>query len=251
MNPRTLLFRHAEVRIYPDLPALTTATTATIIELGRAALAQRQQFDLALAGGSTPRGVYRHLAAEYASSLSWDRVHLFFGDERHVPPDHPDSNYRMVRESLLANTDLQPQVHRIESELEPGLAADRYEADLRAHFHVRATDQPSFDLILLGMGTDGHTASLFPGTSALHEVNRAVVANAVPQLNTHRITLTFPCLNSARHILFLTAGADKATMLAKVLRGDPAGTTYPAQSVQPRSGRAVWMIDEAAAQTLG
>lgn len=250
MNPRTLLLPHAEVRVFPDIPALTVATAALMLELGRAAIAARGRFDLALAGGSTPRGVYRHLAAQPASALPWDKVHLFFGDERHVPPDHADSNYRMTRESLLANAALQPHVHRIESELEPGLAADRYEADLRAHFKVPAPGQPSFDLILLGMGTDGHTASLFPGTSALHVTDRAVVANHVPQLNTDRITLTFPCLNAARHVLFLTAGADKAAMLAKVLRGDPTGTTYPSQSVQPHFGRPVWMIDEAAAKNL-
>ncbi len=250
MNPRTILYPLAEVRVYPDLPALTVATAATIVELGHLALAQHGRFNLALAGGSTPRGVYRHLAEHSASSLPWDQVHLFFGDERHVPPDHPDSNYRMTRESLLANPALRPHVHRIESELEPGLAADRYEVDLRAHFDVPPPAQPSFDLILLGMGTDGHTASLFPGTSALQVTDRVVVANRVPQLNTDRITLTFPCLNAARRVLFLTAGADKAAMLADVLRGDPAGTTYPSQLVQPHSGRAVWMIDEAAAKNL-
>jgi len=250
MNPEILRLPSAEVRIFPDTTALTRATAAEILRVGAESIAKRGRFDLALAGGSTPRGVYRLLAEQHARALAWENVHLFFGDERHVPPAHPDSNYRMALESLLANPAICPQVHRIEAELPAKDAASRYEAELRTHFKAVPPAMPTFDLILLGLGIDGHTASLFPGTAALAERHRAVVATSVPQLATERITLTYPCINQAREILFLTAGADKATMLANILRGDPTGTTYPAQSIQPASGRLLWMTDEGAATAL-
>lgn len=252
MNPRVLnLPGRGQARIHGSVEALTRATADEIIRAGRVALARHGRFDVALAGGATPRGVYRLLAADYADALPWSQVHLFFGDERAVPPDHPDSNCRMVRESLLSGTPgtaRQSRLHRMEAESPPALAADRYEEELRRHFAAAPPAQPVFDLVLLGMGTDGHTASLFPGTAALGELHRAVVANEVPQLGTTRITLTFPCLNQAREILFLVAGADKAAMLAKVLHGDPTGARYPAQDIRPTSGTLTWMLDEAAAQ---
>ncbi len=250
MTPRILHLRHGQAAVYPDVAALTRTAAEEIVQAGRDAIRDRGRFDLALAGGSTPRAVYQLLAAEYAGALDWDHVHLFFGDERHVPPEHPDSNYRMARESLLTNPALRPRVHRIHAELPTAAAADHYENELRAHFQLPPPGQPAFDLVLLGMGADGHTASLFPGTAALLEDKRAVVANAVPQLNTERITLTFPCLNAARRVLFLTAGADKAAMLAHVLAGDPSGTSYPAQHIRSASGPAVWLTDAAAARVL-
>jgi 6-phosphogluconolactonase len=245
-------FPKGVLRVFPDAETLTHFAANEFIQLGRDAIARHGRFDIALAGGSTPRGIYRHLSAAHAAALPWERVHLFFGDERTVPPEHPDSNFRMVQESLLVHPAIQSQVnvHRIEGELEPGIAADRYEAELRTHFR---TDQPVFDLILLGMGTDGHTASLFPGTAALTAVSRAVVANAVPPLKTQRITLTFPCLNAAREVRFLATGADKAAMLASVLgpSGGSEDYIYPARQVRPSSGGLAWLTDEAAAQSIG
>lgn len=235
------------VRIYADFPALSRAAAEEFVRCGRAAIEQRGRFDVALSGGSTPRSVYSLLASAHAASLPWEKVHLFFGDERHVPPDDPQSNYRMIRESLLATDAITAITHRIEAEQPADEAATRYEEELRKHFEVRPPAQPRFDLVWLGLGTDGHTASLFPNTAALQEQRRVVVANLVPQLQTERITLTFPALNQARRIIFLAAGADKAMVLAEVL-GDAKGKeSYPAQSVRPVDGELLWMIDTAAA----
>lgn len=239
-----------DLRVFPDAPSLSRAAAGEFVSCATEAIQRRGRFDVALAGGSTPRSVYSLLAARHSNDLEWDKVHLFFGDERHVPPDDAGSNFRMVRESLLAAPAIRATVHRIEAERDAATAADRYEATLRRHFQVSPPAQPRFDLVLLGMGADGHTASLFPGTSALAEMSRAVVANAVPQLNTDRITLTFPVLNNAARVIFLVAGGDKAAMLRCALRGDPAGAHYPVQAVRPASGTLTWMIDAAAAAGL-
>jgi 6-phosphogluconolactonase len=235
------------VHVYADTPTLTRAAADEFVRSGADAIRRRGRFDIALAGGSTPRSVYSLLASTHAGSLSWDKVHLFFGDERSVGPDDPQSNYRMVRETLLSNPVMQPVLHRIEAERPAEEAADRYEGELRNHFGVPPPAQPQFDLVLLGMGTDGHTASLFPATAALDEKRRAVVANMVPQLQTKRITLTFPAINQARRVIFLTAGADKATVLAEVLSGMSDGEAYPSQLVRP-AGELHWMVDIAAAK---
>lgn len=237
----------ASVRVYEDFPALSRAAAEEFVGCGRAAIDRRGRFDVALSGGSTPRQVYSLLASACAASLSWEKVHLFFGDERHVPPDDPQSNYRMVAESLLANGAIGAVPHRIEAELPAEEAANRYEQEIRRHFEAPPPAQPRFDLILLGLGTDGHTASLFPNTTALEEKVRSVVANSVPQLRTERITLTFPALNQARHILFLASGPDKAPVLAEVLGNAKGKHAYPSMSVRPVDGELVWMIDAAAA----
>ncbi len=200
-----------------------------------------------LAGGSTPKAAYGILARDYAETVDWGRVHAFFGDERTVPPGHEDSNYRMAREALLDRVPV-GGVHRMRGELPPDEAAASYEEELRAFFGDEGP--PRFDLILLGLGEDGHTASLFPETSALEVTDRLVVANPVLKLDTTRITLTAPVLNAARAVIFLVAGESKAEALKEVLEGDADPRRYPAKLVQPADGP-TWMVDRSAAQRLG
>lgn len=238
------------LRIYPDADSLTQAAAETVLEAYRAAVAERTLFTLALSGGSTPRALYQRLAApDYARLIDWSRVYVFWGDERAVPPDHADSNYRMTRLALLDYVPLPTaNIHRIEGEREPAQAAAVYEDALRQFFALRG-GAARFDLVLLGMGDDGHTASLFPGTAALAETQRWVVANSVPALNTTRITLTFPVINAARQVVFLVAGAGKADMLRRVLE-DQNAPPLPAQQIQPQDGTLVWLVDQAAASHL-
>lgn len=239
--------------VFPDSDALARAAAVQLMELSAAAIADRGVFTLALSGGSTPKKLYALLAADPAfATFPWAKTQIFFGDERHVPPDHAESNYRMTKETLLS-TGLVPDgnVHRVFAELgNAAQAAAEYEAELRRVFvgDARLDDVPRFDVILLGMGPDGHTASLFPGSQALEEKTKWVVSNWVDKFKTDRITFTFPVLNAARTVLLLIAGADKAPMLRQVL-GDTRGT-YPVEHVQPRDGVAVWMLDRAAAAEL-
>lgn len=244
-----------EVKVWPGAPQLWRAAADEFTRAAREAVAARGRFSVALAGGTTPRGAYALLAEDDArrpaQRLPWDQVHLFFGDERHVPPDHQDSNYRMVREALLSRIAIpESNIHRIEGELEAQEAADAYQELLRGFFALGPGEMPRFDLILLGMGLDGHTASLFPGSEALAERTRLVAANWVERFRGFRLTLTYPVLNHAAEVLFLVTGADKAEMLRDVLEGDPSGATYPAQRVRPRAGRLLWYADQAAAARL-
>ena len=251
---RTILLPHAEVRILPDSAALARAAADEFIRSARAAVAAHARFTVALSGGSTPKATFALLATDElrgANKLPWDKVHVFFGDERHVPPDHDDSNYRMATDALLAKVPIPPgNVHRVHAELAAAVAAAEYESELRRVFNPRPGEFPRFDLIVLGMGPDGHTASLFPGTAALEEHRALVVANWVEKLKSHRITLTYPVLNAAAEVLFVAGGADKADMLRHVLLGDPSGHTYPAQFVRPQNGQLLWLMDEAAAGKL-
>lgn len=218
-----------------------------------AALAARGRCAIALAGGRTPRGVYERVA-EAGAAIDWTRVELWFGDERHVPPDHPDSNYRMAREALTGRVPIPAaNVHRIHTEqADPGAAADAYEDDLQRAFDLAPGEWPVFDLVLLGMGADGHTASLFPGTPVLDEEERLVAAVWVERLHTWRVTLTYPVLNHARHVLILVSGADKADTLAQVLdlSSDAGGPRLPIQDIDPIDGRITFVVDEAAASRL-
>jgi 6-phosphogluconolactonase len=237
-----------QVKIVVDNLSLAQAAAQEFHRLAEDAVQKRGRFSVALAGGNTPRSVYSLLATEHRN-LPWDRVHIFFGDERAVPPEHPDSNFRMASESLLAHVPIpDANVHRIRAELEPEAAARDYESQLREFFHPGADSCPRFDLVLLGLGEDGHTASLFPGTAALHESVHTVVANWVEHLNTFRITLTYPVLNHAADVIFLVAGEGKAQVLADVLKqGDGK---YPAQLVLPDDGRLLWLADQEAARLL-
>jgi 6-phosphogluconolactonase len=231
------------------------ATAATIV-VSAAVEAQRARgrFMLALAGGSTPKGVYSLLAddAALSSQVHWEDVHFFWGDERHVGPDHPDSNFRMAKEAMLDRLPIDPShVWRMKGELEDAArAADAYAQDLRTAFDLRDEQLPRFDLILLGMGADGHTASLFPATPALRERRRLAVSNPVETLATERITLTVPVFNNAADVLFLVQGAEKAEALKAVLEGPYEPDRFPSQQIQPVDGRLRWLVDPPAARLL-
>src|ERR1043166_3446634 len=237
-----------DVKILPDRAALAQAAAQEFHKLADAAVQERGQFSVALSGGNTPRAIYSLLASEH-KELLWDRIHIFFGDERHVPPDHPDSNFRMAAESLLSKVPIpEKNVHRIRAELAADVAAKEYEQELVNFFHLADQEMPRFDLIFLGIGQDGHTASLFPGSSALSESSRRVVANWVEKFKTFRITFTFPVLNHAAEVTFLVSGADKAQILSEWLR--PGSRKYPSQSVWAENGRLLWLVDQDAGSLL-
>jgi 6-phosphogluconolactonase len=240
------------INVSVDRNALMRAAAERIVAVASAAIKARRRFDWALSGGSTPKQLYSLLGtAQFATRIDWQRVHLFWGDERCVPPDHPDSNYRMVRESLLTAISIpEVNVHRMLAELSPAHAATEYERDLAQHFkQTPGTTPPQFDLMLLGMGPDGHTASLFPGTPALQEKARWVVPNRVDKLDSWRLSLTFPVINAARQVSFLVSGADKAAPLSQVLAQGPA-SALPAALVQPTAGEVEWLIDQPAAAAI-
>ena len=238
-----------EIIVCRDADALAQQAAAAFTKLAQLSLRDRGRFDVALSGGSTPRALYCLLAGpEFSRQISWPQVHLFWGDERCVAPDHPDSNYRMVRESLLAKIEIPPSnVHRMAGEKEPRAAAAEYEQELRDSFQLAPGVFPRFDLILLGLGDDGHTASLFPGSDALKETQRLAVANYVAKFNAHRLTLTFPVLNHGATVIFLVAGANKAPVAKEILREDGQVAPFPAAEVQPLDGRLVWLLTEDAA----
>lgn len=230
---------------------------ADIDELGRkaadewvraagAAIAGSGRFAAALSGGNTPRALYAVLAAvPFRERIAWDRVHLFWGDERAVPADHPDSNYRLAYETLLSKVPIpEKNIHRIKTELGPEKAAAAYEDSLRTFFALTGGAWPRFDLILLGVGEDGHTASLFPGSGAIHEEKRLAVATYVEKLKSHRITLTLPVLNHAANVFFLVSGESKAKVVKEILASP---TKLPAAQVEPADGRLLWLLDAPAA----
>ncbi|MBZ5525062.1 MAG: 6-phosphogluconolactonase [Acidobacteriia bacterium] len=242
-----------EIRVLPDAPTLNRAAADEFIRCAREAIAARSRFAVALSGGSTPKAVYGLLASDQADParrLDWEKIHIFFGDERHVPPTDAESNYRMASESLLSNIPIpQENVHRVMAELDANAAASRYEEELQDFFHPASDGWPRFDLIMLGMGPDGHTASLFPDSPALTENSRMVAANWVEKFNCYRITFTFPVLNAAALAMFLISGESKAEMLKDVLQS-PDQSKYPCQRVQPVNGRLLWMVDQPAARLL-
>jgi 6-phosphogluconolactonase len=232
-----------DVRILADSEALAEAAVDLIIGRARRAIEVRDGFHFVLAGGSTPEPVYRLLAQlPYRADIDWARVHIFWGDERCVPPDHTESNYRMAQEALLGHVPIpDSQIHRIQGELPPEQAAAAYRATLRAALGP----DPRFDLVLLGMGADGHTVSLFPGSPALDVQDRLAVAVHAPEQEIPwRVTLTLPILNAARAALFLVSGAEKAKTLARVGAGEP----LPAGLVQPVAGEVVWLVDRLAGE---
>jgi 6-phosphogluconolactonase len=209
---------------------------------------------VALAGGSTPKAVYSLLVNDPAlrSQVPWDKMHLFFGDERHVAPDHPDSNYRMASDVMISKSPLKPeQVMRIKGEYpDAEQAALEYEKALCEYFKLKAGEYPRFDLVLAGMGNEGHTLSLFPGTKALHADRRIAVRNWIGKLYTERITLTAPAASNAAHIIFMVTGADKAPALKAVLEGPFEPEQLPAQLLQPQNGKLLWLVDTAAGSML-
>ncbi len=229
-----------EIVVLPDPTAVAREETDRFVDLARSALAAQGRFTVALSGGSTPKSLYEQLVTQ---PIEWPHIHIFWGDERCVPPVHPDSNYGMAERALLTHINLPPQnVHRLRGELDPALAAQQYEDELRAVFGTL----PRFDLILLGMGADAHTASLFPGTPALHESRRWVMAQYVDKLQANRLTLTPPVINQAANVIFLIAGSDKAAALRSVWHDVHAPDRFPAQIVQPTTGHLSWLVDRAA-----
>lgn len=252
-DERIMTVSQPRPHVFEDDAAWTQAVAQSLAERVARRLAAQERFTLALTGGSTPRAMYATLGQEpLRSNVDWGRVHVFFGDERAVGPDHPDSNYRMASEAWLADSPIPAaQIHRMAGEA-PDLdgAARDYEAAIRRDVPAGEDGWPRFDLILLGMGGDGHTASLFPGTRALEETARAVVANDVPQLETRRLTLTLPALAAAREIWFLVTGTSKAGRVAQALGYGAADPPIPASRVRPARGELHWWLDRAAAAKL-
>jgi 6-phosphogluconolactonase len=225
-----------------------------VVRIASEAAAARGAFTIALSGGSTPKVLYALLAENPAlrNSLPWDKMKVFFGDERHVGPGQADSNFQMASDSMLSKVPLQPkQIHRIKGEYpDTAQAAVEYQATIQREFGLKAGEFPRFDLVLLGMGSEGHTLSLFPGTKALHETQRIVTRNWVGKLYTERITLTAPAANNAANIIFMIAGADKACALKAVLEGPHEPEQLPAQMIQPSNGKLSWLADQAAGSML-
>jgi len=245
---------HIKYYVEPDPGALARRAAQYLLEMTGEAVEARGRARIAISGGSTPKATFDLLAdpnQPWRSRMPWADLDLYWVDERCVPPDSAESNYRMTRESLLDHVPLQPgQIHRIEGELEPEAAAARYESELRSSFRLEGAESPRFDLIALGMGDDGHTASLFPHTEAIHELSRLVAANHVPQKDTWRITLTWPVINHASSVFFLIAGSDKAKVLNEVLTGPRDPERLPSQLIWPASGILTLILDQAAAALL-
>lgn len=237
------------VHVLPDIEALSRAAAEDIVRIIRSAVSQSGECSVVLSGGTTPRALYRLLATAYRSEVPWRSVHLFWGDERYVPPDDPASNFRIVRETLLDAISIpSSNVHPMSTgRADPDAAAREYEALLDQRFNG---DWPRFDLILLGLAPDGHIASLFPGSKALLEDKRRVVAVRVPKEPPQRLTLTLPTINRAAHVYFLVAGKAKAGALHRVLVGPCDVQTCPAVGVKPMGGAVTWWVDEGAATFL-
>lgn len=243
-----------EVRILPDAASIAKRAAATLLEIAGDAVRQKGSFELVLSGGSTPKALYGLLVDDPAlrSQVPWEKMHLFFGDERHVKPEDPQSNYRMAWEAMISKSALKPeQVTRVKAENPRAEdAAKDYEQAIRTYFKLADGQFPRFDLVLLGMGSEGHVASLFPGTKALRENRRIVVHNWVGKVLMDRITLTAPAINNARHIISMVTGADKCPALTAVLERVYEPDQLPAQLIQPVNGTLLWLVDTAAGGML-
>jgi len=243
-----------EIRILPDGAAIAKRAAQEFIQAAANAVRAKGTFNVSLAGGSTPKALYGLLATDpvYRSQVPWDKTHLFFGDERHVGPGHPDSNFRMATEAMISRVPLtKEQVVRIKGEYQDTEEAAReYEQALQSHFKLKTGEYPHFDLLFAGMGNEGHTLSLFPGTKALHANGRIVVRNWVGKLYTERITLTALAASNSSQIIFMVTGEDKAPALKAVLEGPYEPEQLPAQLLQPTNGKLLWLVDTAAGSML-
>jgi 6-phosphogluconolactonase len=240
--------------VEPDGAALARRAAQYFLEMTQEAVDAQGQARIAISGGSTPKAAFKLLAdpqQHFRAAMPWPQFQLYWVDERTVPPDHADSNYRMTREALLDHVPVHAnQVHRMEGELAPEVAASRYESELRNSMRLEGAESPRFDLVSLGMGPDGHCASLFPHTDAIHEMGRLVTANHVPQLDTWRITLTWPVINHASSVFFLISGSDKAERVLEVFCGPRDPERLPSQLIWPSSGILTLFLDKAAAALL-
>jgi len=237
------------IQVFPDTSAQTKAAIDLFYTSARSAIEERGVFSVALSGGSTPKMLYAGLAEpDRQEGVNWANIHLFFGDERHVPPDHPDSNFLMVNTTLFEKVSIPAEnVHRVKTEMEPRMATFSYEDELRAFF---SDEWPRFDLVLLGMGNDGHTASLFPKTAGLNEEQRWFIANPLPSQGGWRLTLTKHAINAARKVVVLVSGGSKAEMVSEVLTGSYDPLHKPIQLISPTAGEMIWLLDRAAASRL-
>lgn len=234
------------MRVFETPEAVSAAAREVFVAKARAAIAKRKRFDVVLAGGRTPESVYKSLVG---AEVEWKRCHVYFGDERCVPPVHQDSNFKMAADALLTKVAIPPgNVHRIHAELEAYRAAEEYESELKRALSLDDGEWPRFDLVLLGMGPDGHTASLFPGTTALEDDQQLCCATWVEKLKGYRITLTLPVFDNAASVLFMVCGADKAPALRLATAADVNDATPPAGRVRPRDGELAWFVDKLAAQ---
>ncbi len=241
-----------EIRILTTPQELSEVAAEEVVRAAKEALAERGRFTIALSGGSTPKNLFNLLATNARNVLPWDCTFFFWGDERHVPPTDPDSNYRMAEETMLSKIPVNVgNVFRVPAENPDASAvAEAYEQTLRKFFQLEPGQVPVFDLILLGMGLDGHTASLFPNTAGLQEKARLVIANWVDKLKASRITLTVPVLNAARCVAFMVSGIDKAAVLRTVLEENAPAEQYPSKLIRPERGKLLWLLDRAAASEL-
>lgn len=250
----TLNKSNVEVRILPNGEVIMKRAAQKFVEIAAAAVKERGSFSVALSGGSTPKALYILLVDDPAlrAQVPWDKLYVFFGDERHVGPGDPQSNFRMASEAMISKSPLKPgQVFRMKGEYaEAEQAAKEYEQDIRSHFKLSDGQFPRFDLVFLGMGEEGHVASLFPGTKALHENRRIAVHNWVGKVLMDRITLTAPAINNAANIISLVKGAEKANALTAILERFYEPDQLPAQLIQPVNGTLLWLVDTAAGSML-
>ena len=238
-----------EIRIVENPDELAHAAADEFEQLANEAVKNQGSFNVALSGGSTPKAMFDLLSKEpYKDTIPWSKIHLFWGDERHVPPDDEDSNYRMTEEHLLSKVSIPPEnVHRIEAEdADAKQVAVKYQQHLQQYFKLAKTEIPTFDLVFLGMGDDGHTASLFPGTDAVHDSENLVAAPWVEKFDSHRITLTPQVINNAKRVIFLVKGEEKADTLVRVIEGEKNEDRFPAQIVNPTHGSLLWLCDREA-----
>lgn len=243
-----------DVRILTNIDAIARRAAQDFVQSATQAVSEKGSFAVALSGGSTPKALYSLLANDAAlrSQIPWDKMFVYFGDERSVGPDHPDSNFRMASDAMLSKVPLKPeQVFRIKGEYKDiDKAAQEYEQVLRTSFKIAEGQFPRFDLVFLGIGNEGHTASLFPGTKAVHETKRLAVRNWVGKLYTNRITLTAPAINNAARVIFMVTGTDKALALKGILEGPCEPEQLPPQLIQPANGKLTWLVDTVAGGML-
>jgi 6-phosphogluconolactonase len=239
-----------QIEVMPDSDAVARRATEMFVQAAKEAIRDRDRFRVALSGGSTPRKTYELIASpEWSAKVQWDKVDFFWGDERYVPAEDKQSNYRLAWETMLSRLPLPPgNVHRVPTEISPPTAAAAaYDREVKASF---GTEEPAFDFIFLGIGTNGHTASLFPHRPTLHDTSMRVVADNIPEVGMWRISMTAPLLNHGRVLLFIVTESDKAEVLREVLLGPADVERLPAQLIHPHSGRLVWLLDDAAASRI-